>query len=480
MTIWRASGLHESLAAKGVSGTDSKGIGRGRGLPYGGLVPLRAWLSRRSPAALVLLGLTLREALSPWTGHPYDMELWVRTAYHTSQGLDPYQSQPPVPGLSFAYLNQAIFPAGYLPLWPLILASLYHLYSALPLANRFFLYFILKQLPILGDVGVGCFVYRLVGRWGGSSEAARRAMALWMLLPYSILISSVWGMFDAMVASLVLLSLVVVGPWKGSGLLGVGILLKFFPVIFLPYVLLRGRWIPWWGAGVALALPALFTFLALRLPSWGPGAFWGVMVSMSNGGHGGLTYMRVLESPALAPLLPKGFFDVDSLAWLGAVIAAALIALWLFREETPRSLVSALLLIATAFFLTRWGVNEQYLLYLLPLLLIDTTLWHPERRGLFHTTWILGTAFLMVNNLLLIRFLAPVLPGALSLDMSLDSAGQVAYLRYRLLDLLGVLFSLHMLQLALVVATPRVRPKPWLLFPLRRLKGGRVGPVPGP
>jgi len=39
---------------------------------------------------LFILGLAIRESLSFWTGHPYDMEVWLRNAYFVSQGANPY------------------------------------------------------------------------------------------------------------------------------------------------------------------------------------------------------------------------------------------------------------------------------------------------------------------------------------------------------------------------------------------------------
>ena len=89
-----------------------------------------------STRGLLILGFVIREGLSFWTGHPYDMEVWLRNAYFVSRGANPYTAWfPPVPGLSFAFLNQSLGGVGYLPLWPLIVAGLYRLYVAVPGAN---------------------------------------------------------------------------------------------------------------------------------------------------------------------------------------------------------------------------------------------------------------------------------------------------------------------------------------------------------
>src|SRR5207237_4392986 len=92
---------------------------------------------------LLLVGLAIREAFSFWTGHPYDFEVWLRNAYFVSQGANPYSAfMPPVPGLSFTYLNENLPGVGYLPLWPLTLAGLYRLYAIHPGMSRLVLYFL--------------------------------------------------------------------------------------------------------------------------------------------------------------------------------------------------------------------------------------------------------------------------------------------------------------------------------------------------
>src|SRR5439155_1400849 len=79
---------------------------------------------------------------------------------------------PPVPGLSFAFLNQRLGGVGYLPLWPLIVAGLYRVYAALPGGSRFVLYFLLKQPPILADVLLGYCIQRSIVRWSGNETTA--------------------------------------------------------------------------------------------------------------------------------------------------------------------------------------------------------------------------------------------------------------------------------------------------------------------
>src|SRR2546426_8801559 len=118
---------------------------------------------------LLLIGLAIREAFSFWTGHPYDFEVWLRNAYFVSQGANPYTAYfPPVPGLSFTFLNQSLAGVGYLLVWPLIVAALYRVFAVIAGENRFVLYFLLKQPPVLADVFRGFLIHRAIVRWGGN------------------------------------------------------------------------------------------------------------------------------------------------------------------------------------------------------------------------------------------------------------------------------------------------------------------------
>src|SRR5207247_8813059 len=107
------------------------------GLANGGVMFAKLHGLLETTRGLLLVGLAIREALSFWTGHPYDMEVWLRNAYFVSQGADPDTDfLPPVPGLSFAFLTQRLGGACYLPLWPRFVAGLYRVYAALPGGSR--------------------------------------------------------------------------------------------------------------------------------------------------------------------------------------------------------------------------------------------------------------------------------------------------------------------------------------------------------
>ncbi len=411
------------------------------------------------------MGVVLREALSPWTGHLWDFEVWIRNAYSVSQGLNPYTLLPPAPGLSFAFLGQSMPSVGYLPLWSLILAGVFKFYQILPTANRFLLYFLLKQPEVLGDLLLAFLISKVILRAGGSLRASTSALNLWLLLPYPIIISAVWGQFDSLVTLIWLGSLFAALWLQRSSLLGLGILLKSFPLITVPYHIIVRKSITWIGTILALATPAIFTILVFASTGWSYSGL-GDVAFTAHGTLGGMTYANILFTPPLSNwIVQTSFLSIAVAAfWIGAVLLANLLAAKRFGGSGWENLVQAMILITSVFLLTRWSINEQYLIYLLPLLLIDISIWHPERRTLFNATWILGLLFLVVNNDLFLRFLGPLYPSTVNLDTSIAYSSAFTGIRYALLDFLGALFSLNILQLTLVTLNPKRNSRPWILL----------------
>ncbi len=387
----------------------------------------------------------------------------------------------PAPGLSFAWLPNTITSVGYLPLWPLILAALYRVYAAFPGATPFLLYSLLKQPGIAGDMLLGWAVYRAIIRLGGSPAAARRALSFWMLFPYPILISAVWGQFDALVAALVISSLLVRGPWRRSSLLGLGILLKFFPLVLIQYEFLRGKGRARWGVGLAMAIPLLFTLLVFLLTRWDTPGLWRMLGFNAHGVPFGLTYAQLLTSPPLAAyvMTVRPLLDIEGLLWLPATALAGLLALRLFPARTPTATVQSLILIIAVFFLTRWTVGEQHLIYLFPLLLIDASLWHPERRTMTYFLATLGLAYLVVDSRGLLLFAAPAYPWTLGAALSIGQPGALSLIWLGLLYTLGITFSIHLVQLTRLLAKPARDPIPWLLRPLSRRRARQLDAARG-
>lgn len=434
-------------------------------------------VSRRSTASLLVLGLLVREVFSFWTGHEFDFEIWVRDAFWVARGSSPYLPLPPAPGLSFAFLSTPLPPVAYLPLWPLLLAGLYRVYALLGDPGRFVLYFLLKQPVVFGDVLLGYTIFRAVATWGGTETQARGALRFWMLFPFAILISAVWGMFDALAAVAWLASLLVATSWRRSGLLGLAILAKSLPLVAIPYELLRLRGRSRLAVVLAVAVPALFTLVALALTGWGTEGLMGVL---SWDIHGsllqGLTYESALGSPYILPLMPGLPILILALGyvWIPATIVASVWAWKRLPEDAPSTDVQAVLLVLVVLFLTRWTVNPQYLILFLPFLLLDVVLWHPERRPLFHVLWVLALTFIVFLDSFLLFFLTPASPSAQEWLAALDGNAVYEAVVTPVTLVLGGLFSVHLVQLGALILRPGTDPDPWILRPFRLRPSGRV------
>jgi len=437
-------------------------------------LPSRAW-------KVLLAGLFLREAFSFWTGHPFDFESWVRTGYTVSHGTNPYLAfWPPVPGTSFAYLGQNLSPAAYLPFWPWVLGELYRAWELVGGGDRFVLYFLLKQPEIFADVASAYLLYRLVEGWSGETAPALTILTFWSFFPYAIIITAIWGQFDSIIVLFLLVLLYARTPLERSVLYGLGIFVKWLTVIFLPLEVFRDRGVRRLLALVALAIPTGLTVLVFVAEGWtfqGIGPF---SVSQSHGTGEGMNYVYVLTlSSVSAALSPVPYlYSVAGYLWVPGVIGAGwLAAKWLGKGE-PSSELRAMLLVVTVFLLLRWGLYEQYFLYLFSLLALDAAVFHTGRRALLQFTYGLATVDLLINNDLGLRFLSPINLGISSYTTAIDANGSWGVFRTYALLVLALVVTATLVQLALTFVRDGEAPRPWPCALLGLLNRARVGRAP--
>jgi hypothetical protein len=425
----------------------------------------RHWLTPRPLAVVLLLGLLIRESLSFWTGHPYDFEIWIRTGYVVSHGTDPYSAfWPPVPGLSIAYFHRNLTAAAYLPFWSLYTAASYQGYLAFGGGNRFVYYFLLKQAPIAADVLTAYLLYRIVERATGNRTRALSAAAFWSFFPYAILIAAVWGQFDPIAVAIILASVLTVDAPRKNLLYGLGILVKWVTAMFLPLEVFRRSGTARWWVALAILVPAVLTGIVFLSFHWGFAGLGGITGGEVGGIGGGMNWAR-LVSP-YGPLALTGPYTlVDfglAVLWVPGVIGAGwLLARGLAAADLGGE-VNAVVGIVAVFLLLRWGLNEQYMLYLFAPLLVDVLVYHRERRALFATLSVLCLTFLVINNTLLVPFLSPLGPQYEAWTYAANNAPFWDPLRLWSLDVLAVLITITLAQLALVVLTRKDRATPWL------------------
>jgi hypothetical protein len=425
----------------------------------------------RAAVVALAVGLLVRELLAPWTGHPYDLESFVRTGFAVAHGLSPYgATAPPVPGASFAYLTTPIALVSYPPVWPEFTGAAYLLWTALPGANRFVLYALLKQPAIAADLATAYLLWRLALRWGARERSARTLLVTWAFFPYAIAISAVWGQFDAIVVALVLASLMAASSRARALAYGLGALVKWITVVFVPLELARaGRReaVAVLGVWAGVAVVGLLPFL---VQSWSIPGFASLAVYVGHGDNYGMNYVYLLTRGPWAGTLGSTPLLYASLGflWVPVAIAAGIVGARFGPARRPEAAVRSALFVLTAVFLVRWGLYEQYFLYLFALVALDLTVFHGGRRALAAVLLVLASAQLLVNNDLGLRFLVPADPSLGPVLALAEANGPLALARAIALGALAVAMTVTLVQWLWVLFRDESAPRPWPLWLLAR------------
>ncbi len=374
-------------------------------------------------STVLAAGALLREAFSFWTGHPFDFELWVRLGYYTARGVSPYGILPAAPGLGFAdvFSTTSTATIGYLPFWPFVTAAMYALYSFVGFGNRFVYYFLLKQPAIAGDIAVAYFLYLIVKK--ARSEKAVWTAAVWAFLPLSIILSGIWGMFDSIAMALVLAALLSSSASSRSLLSGMATFAKSVPLIYaIPLTLGRAR--HWWGILAAVLIPALLTLGISSVMGWSIASVVRVVGSTVGKEGGSMSAFMILSYLQRTGMItPQAFGQLWALnyLWIPAVVVGTVAAAKAFGLQSDAGVIRVMLVATLLFLVFKTQINEQYSVYLLVLGLLDVSLIQPKRIKLVAATAVAATVYLLVNNILLLRFAAPAYPQAAVLDQLLDS-----------------------------------------------------------
>jgi hypothetical protein len=428
-------------------------------------------LSRLHPIARfswkhIALGLVIRELIAPWTGHPYDFEIWVRLGYQMQNLSNPYGRLPYVQGLSFApYPTTGSL--SYPPFSAFIFALTYQIYSILGEPSRFLYYFLLKQPMVLADVGAALVLAKII-LLSGNAKSARTAFLVWIYFPLGIIISSMWGQLDPMALFLSLLAIYyfMLSKWVPSAVvLGLSIYLKTLPLVFLPVFLMQARTtrsVRLNYSLISLAIPVFGTLVPAFLFNWGyQGLYNNSSFQVAIPSEGAMSapglLLLVLGLPSLAHYV------------IGAIWIPVLLVTYRHIWKRGLSLVQGLLIAVLVFSISRPFLPEQWSLYPLAFLLLVQT---GENVGHFLVLTVSSTAFLIVNNTLLVRFFTPISVGAFNWDIFINN--QSAYVDLRLI-LISILALLYFAESFLVVTgresiIRRVMVSTRLEWPLRKLR----------
>jgi hypothetical protein len=408
-------------------------------------------LNSKGPSKILLpllLGLVVREVLSPFTGHPFDLELWLRLGYFVSKGQDPFMITPPIPNLSFPGAEFMTW-IGYPPTWGFFQAGLFKIYSLSGINDRFLYYYLIKQPMIIADLVVSFLLYKIISELKDSSSGIR-AFSFWMLCPFTIVISSIWGMFDQIILIFVLGSILLVTETQKSALMqALGFIFKVIPLIYLPILGFvqpsKDRIVNYFAVAIGASIFfVLVPYLFFTHWSLGQLASVGVDVTRKIGASSNYWIMFSFYSnhnsvPAwLNQLLnPLGYL------WVPAILLGSFFCIRCIRNRgnLTTNLSLSLLFVTLIFFLTKSVVNEQYIIYFLGLGLIDYyARASKRRRKLFHGVWISSFVFLTANNTYFTRFLEPLSTYWLQLDQKFET-GTLGDYRFDILLVSGLVFS---------------------------------------
>ena len=348
----------------------------------------------------------------------------MRAGYWVAHGASPYSDMGLAQGVSFADDFGYSFGAaiGYLPFWPIIAAGLFKFYVLLGSPTRFLYYFLLKQPVIICDVLVAYVLYRYLQ--GRGSDKASFALKVWLFSPFNIIVSAIWGMFDSIAVLFVLLALTArPGAYRGVWA-GIATFAKSIPVIYA-VPLSRGP-NPLRNLALAIGVPVVATLAIVWLMGWPFSAFGTTMQSTLSTGRQSLSAWEVmfyLNSIGWIPNSALGFYyQWGGYIWIVGVAIATVLAHRWFGFDTERGMIQSMLLITVTFLVLRGQVNEQYALYLYALALIDVALWSPERRKLLFASVAAVLLYHVSNDVLLIRYVAPVYPHVLTIEANLIGA----------------------------------------------------------
>jgi len=319
---------------------------------------------------IFIIGFLIRICLAPFTQDTFDTPFFrnVISAWYTS-GINP--------------LSIWTYGTGWLATiicYGSIGFILTHLLWASTPPTPFLTLFI-KVPIIMADLLIPLIIYFYRRNLNITDNVARFLALLWIFSPYTILVSSVWGQFDAIPTFFALASLIMLVKRKisvSAVLLSLGTLFKFFPLLLLPVlgvVLLKNE-----GIKKFIHFVLLFSLIVVPLQLgvyyiYAPQLLVNILGYRAGVGswgeyYQGLTYLDLLwRLGVIKKLYPSSFI------FLFILVSMMSFLLLYFKERDIFSLDPQNLLILTclpliSFFLSYNMVNQQFILWILPPLML--------------------------------------------------------------------------------------------------------------
>jgi Gpi18-like mannosyltransferase len=358
---------------------------------------------------LILVGVVLRLVLAPLTSHPDDIATLYRAINDMFGGLNIYTTNsftyPPLwayieypfldlvsilasPRILGVATNTLILPIESWKLPPVITSPLFNLLSKIPL--------------FAADLLIGVIIYDIV-RGLRNEREAKFSFFLWFLNPLVIYIDSVHGQYDVLPALMTVLSfcLFYKRRYLTAGIaLGLGALFKVYPIFLAPlYLVSAARFerdksmrpdksvkqvlVSW----SKLIGGILFSFTMFLVPLINSNIIHDVFSRAILTSLGGLSLFNIAYAPGLQWLLPyiagrAGLVSTSLEIILVTVILVVCLVSFLGKGNLLETFVLGHVAILLATYLTSFTVNPQYILWILPFLILSYGLYHRNLKNL--------------------------------------------------------------------------------------------------
>jgi Gpi18-like mannosyltransferase len=332
---------------------------------------------------LFLLGLLPRLALAPFTEHQFDVGTFKNMAT-----------------LAYSLNINPLYYWSYGPVWLYIILGVYPFYllisSVYP--SELIANLIIKAPLIVGDLALGACLYYFCNRVSSNRKVAKAVAAAWLFNPLVIFVSSVHGMFDVLPALFVLVSLIFLMRRKielSALFCALAFSTKLYVIFLIPFLLL-----PVAKESTTKALKFIAVFLGSTFIMYSPYLFdlnaLNVLISVYSGYIG---FGKFLGFPVgLASFIPYSELPPPVLFVLTnqffTLLIPALIALmyYLWKKNQLLSYDAEILnrnvaVAVLAYFLAYQFIHVQFVIWVLPSLLIAYSLSRQIRGYMYHAIW---------------------------------------------------------------------------------------------
>lgn len=312
-------------------------------------------------STLIIMALVLRLVLAPFSYHPWEYRTYVNTANDLHNGVNPYthlielseETRERYPD-QFAHYEYWAYP-------PVGLGYLYLVGLADPEPVPYFaetyetlpdpvISLLLKLPGILGDFLVALFLMFLT--------RSRRVSLLWLYMPMSWFVSSIWGSFDSLaVAAMLAAILAYKRPGIAGFALATGAAIKMFPVVLAPLIWRRSARFLAVGVMVGILVSVYYLFDA-------PGDYVGACLGFHGERAGaGLTVWNVWQLGTM-----NGTWEFI-FTWVWWIPLVGLLG-WTYLRHKSDRIITRVALALMAFLLCSKVVNPIYALWVIPFLLV--------------------------------------------------------------------------------------------------------------